>query len=98
MILFGGRQRIPTVRPRGDTDRLPMELNISASSRAAIPRIVVGSVFAVLGFNYIGAAAILGEFGPVIDLAFQAGPIIIMVAGLALFARGVVMLTDRRTA
>ncbi len=75
-----------------------MELNISASSRAAIPRIVVGSVFAVLGFNYIGAAAILGEFGPVIDLAFQAGPVIVMVAGLALLARGVVMLTGRRTA
>jgi len=98
VILFGGRQRIPTVRPRGDTDRLPMELDISSSLGAAIPRIIVGAIFAVLGFNYIGGFAEPGQFGSVIGLAFQFAPIIIMVAGLGLFARGVIMLADRRTA
>jgi hypothetical protein len=75
-----------------------MELNISTSLRAAVPRIVVGAVFAVLGFNYIGSAADQGQFGSIIELAFQAGPIIIMIAGLGLFARGAIMLADRRTA
>jgi len=75
-----------------------MELDISFSLWAAIPRIIGGAVFAVFGFNYIGGFAPPGQFGSIIELAFQFAPIIFLVAGLPVFARGVIMLADRRTA
>lgn len=95
-MIIGKKPSIITTRIRGNTDQLPMELDISTSLLAALPNVAVGVIFAALGFNLYGNVPASTEFGSVIAFVFQAMPIVFIVAGLAVLVRGVAGLTDRR--
>ncbi len=96
-MIIGGGPAILTTRPRGDTDILPIELDISTSLLSAVPKIIFGSIVAVLALAVYGNLPPQSNFGPIVELLFQAAPIIMFLVGAYAFARGAIGLADKRT-
>ena len=97
-MIFGRRSAVPSVRPRGALDRLPIDLDLSTSSGTALPKILGGAIFAVLGYNMLGGMAGGGDVGSVAATVFQLAPYVILLAGLVVLTRGIVGLVDRKSA
>ncbi|HSF96553.1 MAG TPA: hypothetical protein VLA52_16125 [Thermohalobaculum sp.] len=96
-MFIRGKPAVLAIRPRGDTSKLPMELDISTTLRSALPKVVVGLVFAAVGYNALGLVTGGTGLGPLVAMAFQAAPYVFMLAGLFVFGRGLAQLGDRRT-
>jgi hypothetical protein len=97
MEIFGGAPSILATRPKGEAERLPIELDISTGVFPAIPRVLGGGVLlvmALIAYRNLGAEA---DPGSSLALIFWLAAILFALAGLALLAIGAIGLGDQRT-
>jgi len=96
--MFGSdRNAILATRPRGDTSRLPIELDISTSAWVALPKAITGAVIGVLGLMLYGRLPAQTAFGEPVATLFRFAPLVLAIAGALYFVRGAVRLADRRS-
>jgi len=97
-MLFKINPSVPTVWPRGNTDKLPMELDISTSRESAVKKILAGTLFAIIGGIAFNSFTVSAQIGSNIGLLYQVLTLFIVALGVVTFALGVIGYSDRRIA
>lgn len=95
-MVIGGKPSAVTNRVSGDTNQLPMELEITTGWFSQLPALFFGAVCAVLGFGSFGMFPAAPQYGRLIELIYYFAPLAIGVVGLYYFGRSVFNLANKK--